>query len=124
MLSHNTKDDDSLFRSYALACAYLLDHDKNYKKPLTLLTFLFNESIKPENKISLSTVMLITNIYGLALKLDPKMKGEALAYLEQVKEYKITKQSIEKAYYLRVDNYNLTIDYDKQTLEYIENNKI
>ena len=122
MLSINLNNKDCLYRGYALACAYLLDYDNDLNKITMLLEYLFDTSMSLN--IHVTTVSLITHLYGIALKLNLRTKGEGLALIEQSRLMKNKIPNIERTYYLITENFDFTIDYDEESLNYIKNNLV
>jgi hypothetical protein len=122
MLADNLNDINGLMKGYALACAFLLDHSNDFDKLAKTLEFLYHHIIDMK-EIDISIKALITHLFGIVTKVNPKTKGEGLALIEISKKLKSKIYNIEKVSLLRVSDYKYDTDYDQQTLNYISKNK-
>jgi hypothetical protein len=122
MLSHNFNNINGLLKSYALACAYMLDNTNDIDLVFNILEFLFKNSYdKPE--VDIPTKSIIMHLYGIIIRSNPKTKGEGLALIEESKKMKKRIYNIEKVSLIRLSDFKLDSDYDKQTLDYISRSR-
>jgi hypothetical protein len=136
-LSITLNDTSSILRSLVLTAAYLIDksnHSSSFQKAEIILFYLYDlyhkekESSDPLIEINfnknITTYAMAIHLLGVIIKSDPKKKGEGLELIELAKEIRKNLQNEERIFYLDFDrDYKYEIDYDEETLEFIEQNK-
>lgn len=135
-LSISIHDTCSILRSLVLTAAYLIDksnHHLSLEKAEIILFYIYDIynkqklSSDPFTEIDLnkniSTYAMAIHLLGVIIKSDPKKKGEGLELIQKANEIRKNLKNEERIFYLDFDReYKYDMDYDEETLEYIEKN--
>jgi hypothetical protein len=129
-LSTTLDDRTFILRSLVLTAAHLIDKSgqgASLTNAEIILSYLYDQFEKDkdnlEMKKELPTYAMAIHLLGVVTKADPKKKGEGLALIELAKDIRKASAEEERKFYLDFDrDFNFEMDYDDETIEYIDKN--
>ncbi len=128
-MANHLDDESSLLRCLMLSAGYMIDNkNKDLNLAEVILKYLEFKYEQDKDKFELKhevpTYTMALHLLGILTKADPKKKGEGLALIQKAKSMRQLANNEEKNYFLLYDRvYYLEMDYDEETLNFIESEK-